>query len=834
MDPVKAMGRYGIIKGGFLNKFDGGVEVLDDLDDHWTARHHKEERNEFVKELQDLAAERSVRITILGGDVHLAAMGQFYSNPKLKIPKDRDHRYMPNIISSAIVNTPPPEMLADALNKRNKVHHLDHYTDESMIPMFTHDTNMKKRNNKHLLPRRNWCSISEYVPGKTPPSSRATSPSPSDDQSMFDDNEDQQLEVPKRRFSLTREDINPRSLFRRLSSRNAPPTSYRQGDDTFPGAPVRSASYDGTTPGHGQSDQWGGNLHVPQRSASETRGHSNNDSMDAVLPSAARGRPPFRPGFHRRPTNLSEKAAKKGNVPAIDADGNEFDVNDHVNLEGGLDIVLNCEVNQRDPAGITEPYRLLVPALWYDGSSDREKLDENQGIQRKPTLLNKMGFGGRGHTTAKNQGAGNWGQEMSDDESHSDSAMEEEQQPKNKLGFFGSLRRKKPEQDLQLDHSKEPHLQTASGQEMHPDDVQPQMGFKAVPEGQDMSFGGNQLRPYDQPNPAFNLPPANAQRIADNSTTARQSALDETRNSLQSTGRRQIQITNAPVALPLGSHQPTAPSQQYQYPPPPLPNAAQRQPNIIKKPGKNSALPYDADAAYTRSQQQSYQPPQMSSHPQQSRSRSTNAPPSGVAPPSSYPTQPYSPPIAESHSNGVSRSSSRRDSGLSKQEQILGIATAHDAFSGNPQQTSLRGNGIIGKDYDPNHSHPSTSSAHQGHHQVNPDVTFGSTPGNTALASSSTNYAGMEANAEPSKPRRRFSLRDKARNVLDRIEGRNRYYADHDYSQDQDEEGVYSDDEPYSEGEEGAYENDQGRSNKFRFGLPMRFGSRRGSIKQGQ
>jgi len=59
------------------------------------------------------------------GDVHLAAIGQFYSNKKLKIPKDRDPRYMPNVVSSAIVNTPPPELMGDVLNKRNKVHHLD-------------------------------------------------------------------------------------------------------------------------------------------------------------------------------------------------------------------------------------------------------------------------------------------------------------------------------------------------------------------------------------------------------------------------------------------------------------------------------------------------------------------------------------------------------------------------------------------------------------------------------------------------------------------------------------------------------------------------------------
>jgi hypothetical protein len=62
---------------------------------------------------------------INSGDVHLAAVGQFYSNKKLNIPKDRDFRYMPNVISSAIVNTPPPDMMADILNKRNKTHHLN-------------------------------------------------------------------------------------------------------------------------------------------------------------------------------------------------------------------------------------------------------------------------------------------------------------------------------------------------------------------------------------------------------------------------------------------------------------------------------------------------------------------------------------------------------------------------------------------------------------------------------------------------------------------------------------------------------------------------------------
>ena len=124
LDPIKALSRKGII-GGILNKFDGGVEVLDDLDNQWTAHNHKAERNWFIQELQELAAEKSIRITILGGNAQLAAVGQFYTNPKLGVRKDRDHRYMPNVISSAIVNAPPPEMMADVLNKRNKIHHLD-------------------------------------------------------------------------------------------------------------------------------------------------------------------------------------------------------------------------------------------------------------------------------------------------------------------------------------------------------------------------------------------------------------------------------------------------------------------------------------------------------------------------------------------------------------------------------------------------------------------------------------------------------------------------------------------------------------------------------------
>ena len=94
-------------------------------------------------------------------------------------------------------------------------------------------------------------------------------------------------------------------------------------------------------------------------------------SMDSALPQAGAGDsyfPPqaeadFRPGpFLRRPTNLSLKSTKKASKRVDDGMGA------FVNLEGGLAVTLNLELNSKDPSGITTPYKLLIPALWYEGT----------------------------------------------------------------------------------------------------------------------------------------------------------------------------------------------------------------------------------------------------------------------------------------------------------------------------------------------------------------------------------------------------------------------------------------------------------------------------------
>jgi PhoD related phosphatase len=164
--PIKLLHKRFGLAGGFFNSFDGSVDLLDDLDDHYTARHHKKERRELIQRLQALAQEYSVRVTILGGDVHLAAMGRFYSKIRLNIPAEQDHRYMANVVSSAITNKPPPSAVANLLARRNKIHHLDHDTDETLLKLFDKQPGGKMKGaewNKCTMPSRNYASITEVT-----------------------------------------------------------------------------------------------------------------------------------------------------------------------------------------------------------------------------------------------------------------------------------------------------------------------------------------------------------------------------------------------------------------------------------------------------------------------------------------------------------------------------------------------------------------------------------------------------------------------------------------------------------------------------------------------
>jgi len=171
-NPLVTLGRSGSFGlKGFVNKFNGDAELLDDLNDHWTSKHNKAERNHLIERLQRFALSRRIRISFISGDVHCAAVGMFKTLKKGKksstLSPTSDHRYMLNVVTSAIVNTPPPNGVLTLVNslstKRHRtLHHVD--TDEEMFPLFDKDTDGSKPKSQYIMGRRNWCSVSLKQP----------------------------------------------------------------------------------------------------------------------------------------------------------------------------------------------------------------------------------------------------------------------------------------------------------------------------------------------------------------------------------------------------------------------------------------------------------------------------------------------------------------------------------------------------------------------------------------------------------------------------------------------------------------------------------------------
>ncbi len=138
---------------GLMDKF-GQPELLDDLLDGWMATVHTNEREMLVKILQEIALVKNVRVTILSGDAHVGGVGRFYShNPK--IDPHEDPLYMVQIISSAIMNAPPPLQVVRMLMRTNFAKNIDERTRQKMVRAFW----PRHPRTDKLLAHRNWCDI---------------------------------------------------------------------------------------------------------------------------------------------------------------------------------------------------------------------------------------------------------------------------------------------------------------------------------------------------------------------------------------------------------------------------------------------------------------------------------------------------------------------------------------------------------------------------------------------------------------------------------------------------------------------------------------------------
>ncbi|KAI0253869.1 hypothetical protein BJV78DRAFT_1189908 [Lactifluus subvellereus] len=173
LNPLVTLGRSGSLGlKGFVNKFNADAELLDDLNDHWTSKYHKAERNWFIGQLQLFAQHRKIRITFLSGDVHCAAVGVLKTLQKGKrlpaLAPASDHRYMLNVVTSTFLPRPPIgalTMVSSLSTKRHRtMHHAD--TDEEMFPLFTKDTDGSKPKSQYIMGRRNWCSITLEHPSE--------------------------------------------------------------------------------------------------------------------------------------------------------------------------------------------------------------------------------------------------------------------------------------------------------------------------------------------------------------------------------------------------------------------------------------------------------------------------------------------------------------------------------------------------------------------------------------------------------------------------------------------------------------------------------------------
>ncbi|KAJ9515395.1 hypothetical protein QJQ45_016390, partial [Haematococcus lacustris] len=118
----------------------GTIDVLDDLLDHWGAAVHEAEKRGLIEMLQSLALAKGVRVSFMSGDVHVAAVGRLMT-------------YMPQIISSAIANAPPPSGVVKALMANAMAKQINQDTRENMVCLFAPGVMLRAA--------RNWCLVTE-------------------------------------------------------------------------------------------------------------------------------------------------------------------------------------------------------------------------------------------------------------------------------------------------------------------------------------------------------------------------------------------------------------------------------------------------------------------------------------------------------------------------------------------------------------------------------------------------------------------------------------------------------------------------------------------------
>lgn len=136
---------------GIKNAF-GLFELADDGQDGWCNKSHKKERNNMILRFQKLAREKHIRISFIGGDVHLGGAGKIYR--KENGINDSSEDAIWQIISSPVGNICVEKPIARVLGRM--AHHKMNLEDGCAMHVFK--LHQEKNNNKDhsLIAHRNF------------------------------------------------------------------------------------------------------------------------------------------------------------------------------------------------------------------------------------------------------------------------------------------------------------------------------------------------------------------------------------------------------------------------------------------------------------------------------------------------------------------------------------------------------------------------------------------------------------------------------------------------------------------------------------------------------
>lgn len=159
------------VKG--TNSIFGLPELYDDLLDEWTHKDHIEERNTAIANFQKFAETSKCRVTFMSGDVHCTGLSRFRTTPSSsqeELLPTADPRFMYQVISSAIVNMPPPRNALRAYHYLGTKWHPFKNTEEEFMNFFERmPEGGRKLRHRKLLPNRNWCFFEMVGPSESTP-----------------------------------------------------------------------------------------------------------------------------------------------------------------------------------------------------------------------------------------------------------------------------------------------------------------------------------------------------------------------------------------------------------------------------------------------------------------------------------------------------------------------------------------------------------------------------------------------------------------------------------------------------------------------------------------